>query len=278
MIRPLTAACMLLSCGSGLYLYQVKHRTGMLDRQIEATLEAANTARQRSAVLQAEFTLLNDPERLAGLAAHFLPLQTTQPGQFTIMAELDKRLPAVRPPDAPAQTTDEPPDSPLPASLPGPEAQPSLQPALPAPSPSLPMPVARAEPAKPAPTAATTAKPAPGAVAAASRPTPDRTREAARSADHQEAARAERQTAEAAPREARSGAASLGGTPVAAAVPSYRPAAAQYAARLAPPPLAVYTPPPQPAGAPGYTQSALGMAHTCSVAPFAGNYNVPNGN
>lgn len=263
MIRPLTAACMLLACGSGLYLYQVKHRTLMLDHQIEATLQTAETARQRSGVLQAEWTLLNDPERLAGLAGRFSSLQTTQPGQFTTMAELDKRLPPVRPPDAPPQTTDEPPDTPLPPSGVSAPAQPP--PAAPA------TPVARAEPSKPEATtaaAAPAAKPAAPAVVAAAKPAPDRVREAAKPADHPEAA----------PHETRSGGSLLAAARVGAPAAAYTPATTQYAARLAPQPAAVYTPPPQLAGTPGYPQSALGMARTGSVAPFAGAYNVPNGN
>lgn len=270
MIRPLTAACMLLACGSGLYLYQAKHRTRVLDRQIEETLRAAATARQRSGVLQAEWTLLSEPQRLGELAARFLPLQTTQPGQFTTLAELDKRLPPVRPPDAPAQTTDQPPDAAAPAaasSAPdGAAAQPPGQPP-PTPQPPAP-PVAKAEPPKPATAGA--AKPATAVAMAAARPSADRGHEPARVAEHASERGSER--------ELRRGGSLLGGTHP--AVPSiYAQPTAQYAARLAPAPTAVYTAPLQPAGAPGYTQSALGMARTGSVAPFAGaNYNVSNGN
>ena len=34
MIRPFTVLCLLTACGSGLYLYSEKHRTGLLDRDI----------------------------------------------------------------------------------------------------------------------------------------------------------------------------------------------------------------------------------------------------
>jgi hypothetical protein len=111
MIRPVTFVCMLLAAGSGLYLYQEKHRAQLLDREIAATVHAADAARERSGVLRAEWTLQNDPERLAGLADRFLGLKTVSPGQFTAMAELDRRLPAIRPPEPPPATaaTDEPP-------------------------------------------------------------------------------------------------------------------------------------------------------------------------
>lgn len=110
MIRPFTCVCMLLAAGSGLYLYQTKHRSQMLDRDIADTVHQAEAARERSGLLRAEWTLLNDPQRLGDLAARFLPLKSTLPSQFTSLAELDKRLPPVGTPDAPGGSTDEPSD------------------------------------------------------------------------------------------------------------------------------------------------------------------------
>ncbi len=73
--------------------------------------------------MHAEWTLLNDPQRLQTLADQFLALKTVAPGQFTNMAELDNRLPAVQaPPAAP------PPDpEPVPVAQ-GPDAVPVEQP------------------------------------------------------------------------------------------------------------------------------------------------------
>ena len=42
MIRPFTCVCFLLACGSGLYLYQAKHRVQMIDREIEKTVRATD--------------------------------------------------------------------------------------------------------------------------------------------------------------------------------------------------------------------------------------------
>lgn len=96
MIRPLTFVSMLLAAGSGLYLYQSKQQARVLDRQIADIRGAAAALHQRAEVLRAEYTLLNDPTRLSGLATTYLPdLKPTQPGQWTLMAELDKRLPQV---------------------------------------------------------------------------------------------------------------------------------------------------------------------------------------
>ena len=99
MIRPLTCVCFLLACGSGLYLYQSKHRVQVLDHDIEQTVHATDALREQTRVLHAEWTLLNDPQRLQALADQFLNLKTVAPGQFTSMAELDNRLPAVRAPE-----------------------------------------------------------------------------------------------------------------------------------------------------------------------------------
>jgi hypothetical protein len=68
MIRPFTCVCFLLACGSGLYLYQAKHRVQMIDREIEKTVHATEVLREQTRVLHAEWTLQNDPQRLQSLA------------------------------------------------------------------------------------------------------------------------------------------------------------------------------------------------------------------
>ena len=99
MIRPVTCICCVLACASGLYLYQSKHRVQLLDHEIEKTVHATDALREQTRVLHAEWTLMNDPQRLQALADQFLSLKTVTPGQFTSLAELDNRLPAVRAPD-----------------------------------------------------------------------------------------------------------------------------------------------------------------------------------
>ena len=121
-VRPFTCFCLLLAAGSGLYLYQTKNRSQMLDREIARTLIAADAARQRTGLLKAEYALLNDPSRLADLTGQLLPaLKNTAPGQFSTWTDLDKRLPAVgaAPPPAPLE-----PDAPL-ATLPTPKPEPA---------------------------------------------------------------------------------------------------------------------------------------------------------
>jgi hypothetical protein len=104
MIRPITIATFLMACGSGLYLYQSKHEVQLLDRTIERTVHDTATLREQSKLLVAEWTMLNDPERLRQLSDTYLSLRSIAPTQFTSLADLDSRLPAPRvepPPSVP---------------------------------------------------------------------------------------------------------------------------------------------------------------------------------
>ncbi len=162
MIRPLTCVCMLLAAGSGLYLYQTKHRSQMLDREIARTLKQTDAARDRIGVLRGEWALLNEPERLADLARQHLVLRTLAPTQFVAASDLGARLPAPLPPGSmPPAWADEPivaaaPPAPAPAAAPATKL--ALAPALssmPSPSPAAPAvlptpPATQVAPANPA--------------------------------------------------------------------------------------------------------------------------------
>jgi hypothetical protein len=104
MIRPVTCLSFLLACGSGLYVYQTKHRVKLLDEQITQTIRSTDALREQTRMLSAEWTLLNDPERLRQLANQFLTLQTVSPTQFTSLTDLDGRLPPPAPPGPPPGT------------------------------------------------------------------------------------------------------------------------------------------------------------------------------
>jgi hypothetical protein len=107
MIRPLTIATCLLACGSGLYLYQSKHEVQLLDRTIERTVRDTNTLREQSRLVAAEWTMLNDPERLRQFSDTYLNLRTITPSQFTSIADLNNRLPAPDAEQSPRGTDDE---------------------------------------------------------------------------------------------------------------------------------------------------------------------------
>ena len=104
MIRPITCVGFVLACASGLYLYQAKHRVNVIDQEIAGIVHTTDTTREQIRLLHAEWTLLNQPDRLQKLADQFLPLKPTNPSQFTSLADLDSRLPAIRP-EAPPPTS-----------------------------------------------------------------------------------------------------------------------------------------------------------------------------
>lgn len=109
MIRPSTFVCALMAFGSGLYLYQSKHGAQLLDRQIAQTVHDTALANDRIKVLGAEWQLLNEPERLQGLAQQYLPLRPMAPTQVAAVADLAGRLPAALPASAYAPPSYAPP-------------------------------------------------------------------------------------------------------------------------------------------------------------------------
>ena len=132
MIRPFTFLCMLLAGAAGLYLYQVKHRTRMLELAIEHTVHEADAARARTALLRAESAVQNDPTRLASLAAQYLTLKPIDPKQFVQMTDIGHHLPAIPVPEA-APATAEPAEDEAPAVLSEADVAPAPAPAPPAP-------------------------------------------------------------------------------------------------------------------------------------------------
>ncbi len=106
MIRPLTVAFCMLAFGSGLYLYQSKHEVQLLDKSIEKTVRETAALRDQSRLLAAEWTMLNDFDRLRQFTDAYLPgLKPIAPAQFTSVADLGNRLPSIRT-EAPAPVAD----------------------------------------------------------------------------------------------------------------------------------------------------------------------------
>jgi len=159
MIRPFTAICMLLAAGSGLYLYQQKHKSQVLERHIIETVSKTVAAQRRVLILTAEWDLLNDPERLAKLSDQFLKLRTMNPSQFASLDDLATRLPVPRAlPVVPDHSTEEPGEADAVAETPLPVPPMLVPPPAPSPgqAPSLAAP-AVTRPATPSPAAAPTA-------------------------------------------------------------------------------------------------------------------------
>ena len=147
MFRPLTFITLVMACGSGLYLYQVKHQAQMVDREIDHTVRAIDAARAQVRELSATWTLEGNPTRLQQLATQFLPEERpVQPSQFASLADLDTRLPAPRSPDAvPAQDGT---PSGLPEAVPDTASPPDSLPIASAPAAPPPPPAHPAEPTK----------------------------------------------------------------------------------------------------------------------------------
>ncbi len=94
MFRPFTFFCALLAGSSGMYLYTKKHQTTVLDQQISKIVGDTQHIRQQTAVLQTQWALLNQPDRLNHLAARFdSSLKPMEPKQFVRMTDLKQHLP-----------------------------------------------------------------------------------------------------------------------------------------------------------------------------------------
>ena len=127
MTRPLTCLTLVAAAGAGLYLYQEKHQAQLLDREINRVIHATEQTRERTGMMKAEWALLNEPDRLAGLAAQHLSLQAVAPAQFAQLADLGSRLPPVGAPPAPIALAAM--EEPAPALAPAVLAPPVLAPA-----------------------------------------------------------------------------------------------------------------------------------------------------
>jgi cell division protein FtsL len=67
-------------------IYQVKYETRGLDEQIVALSKEIEAERDSLAMLRAEWSLLNRPERIERLAGKYLHLAPAQPRQLTTLA------------------------------------------------------------------------------------------------------------------------------------------------------------------------------------------------
>ncbi|MBR0559101.1 cell division protein FtsL [Neokomagataea anthophila] len=95
MTRPFTLACAVLAAVSGLFLYEKKHNTTVLDQSITQIVRDTQKVQSQTAMLRTEWALLNQPDRLNTLSARFLPnLHPMTPDQFVRPSAVEARLPA----------------------------------------------------------------------------------------------------------------------------------------------------------------------------------------
>jgi hypothetical protein len=93
MIRPVTLVTMMMAALSGAYLFGVKHRAQVLDDQLAAVTQASRLDDQRISVLQAQWSLEIDHNRLQSLTEKFSGLAAMKPSQLVTLAELSRALP-----------------------------------------------------------------------------------------------------------------------------------------------------------------------------------------
>jgi hypothetical protein len=221
-----------LVAGAGLFTYQVKHRVSLLDQELTRSGRTVVAEQERLHVLEAEWSLLNEPERLRRLADQHLNLAPMQPRQFAELPDAVRRLP-------PAAA--ESPTEPQPAATP--------EPAVTAPAAPTPAPVASAAPSS-APSSAPSAAPR-AAPRAAPAPPPALTspvRPAAAGITQEPLAPPPGQRAATTPR-------------TAPAAPAIAPATVVTQPRVAPPPAAAPVPSVRPVG------SALGSSAPAMAPP-----------
>ncbi|MEQ8747777.1 hypothetical protein [Pyruvatibacter sp.] len=104
MMRILNTAVVLVTLAVAFALYHVKYETQAEQRDIRNLTAELATEHDAIQVLQAEWSLLNQPERLEGLVERHTDLQPLAPAQIVTLADLPAR----------------------PKALPGLEADPSL--------------------------------------------------------------------------------------------------------------------------------------------------------
>src|SRR5690242_14667258 len=109
--RPFTLLCALAAAGAGWNLYQVKHRTALLDRELAGIADQIRACQKQKETMESIWGELNQLPRLRSLSQQLLPMETSQTPQNRSFAELDRRLPPAVPFDgqvsafAPRRTT-----------------------------------------------------------------------------------------------------------------------------------------------------------------------------
>ncbi|GCE82985.1 ABC transporter permease [Komagataeibacter diospyri] len=95
MSRFVTLFFAVVAAVSGLFLYNKKQQTTALDHQIAQIVEQTEHVRSQTAMLRAEWAMLNQPDRLGTLASRYdKGLQPVTPTQFVQMSALASHMPA----------------------------------------------------------------------------------------------------------------------------------------------------------------------------------------
>lgn len=125
MIRFGLVIWLIVATGVAVGLYHINYEVKSLEEELEAVRSEIEAERERLHVLEAEWSYLNQPARLARLARKHLDMDTIQPEQIVRIDQLPPRITEpTPPPDVSGAPSDED-DVPLPRTKPW-----SLQPQL----------------------------------------------------------------------------------------------------------------------------------------------------
>lgn len=90
MIRLSTILWAIAVVIAGYAMFQVKYHVARLDDELTRLNRQVAVTREETRVLHAEWTLLDDPQRLDHLNSTFLKLQPIMPAQIVTSAQLDQ--------------------------------------------------------------------------------------------------------------------------------------------------------------------------------------------
>lgn len=91
MMRVVNTAALVVTLALAFALYHVKYATQDEDRKIRALKADIALEQDAIQVLRAEWSLLNQPERLEELARRYTELEPMAPSQIATMADLPAR-------------------------------------------------------------------------------------------------------------------------------------------------------------------------------------------
>jgi len=93
MMRTLNVATLLVTLALAFALYHVKYATQAEERQIRALKVELAAEQDAIQMLRADWSLLNDPQRLEELAQRYTDLEPLAPHQIITLADLPPRPP-----------------------------------------------------------------------------------------------------------------------------------------------------------------------------------------
>lgn len=92
MIRPLTLIWLVLASVLGFALFQVKHKVQMLEEELAQLNRTILDEQEAIHVLKAEWSYLNQPERLQALNVKYLGLAPVSAAQVAAIEDLPMRI------------------------------------------------------------------------------------------------------------------------------------------------------------------------------------------